>query len=190
MIEINLLPPEYRHVERAPMAALLGVVFALAILGGLGFYYILMLSETENMRITSKQRADHLKQVELAAKEVDRLEAEKVAAEQRLNYIKALARRRLPWGLKLTQFQNIVAEARDIQVTRLSLQTFGQTYKLVVDVTIRGEAGSHTEMLNHFYNDHSFMHHFEESPATDTVVDAKEKIVKTKFEFSVRTLSR
>lgn len=165
MIEINLLPPEYRHVERAPLAAVIGTITGLALIGCLAFYLVLLKSQTATAQALLLQKQDELRDAELRAKEVERAEQEKRDAEQRLNNIKTLARQRVPWGLKLAQLQGILHQASpDFWVTRITLQPFEGTQKLAAELELRGsDEAVYTRALEFFHTEHNFIHHFTNS---------------------------
>ncbi len=195
MIEINLLPPEYRHVERAPFAAVVGTIIGLVIVGVLGFYWYLLTIETEDKAKLFAQKSDELRTLEIRAKEVDKLQQEKEDAEKRLGYIKVLARNKMEWGLKLAQLQNILSESKEIWVTRLNMSPFQNTSKLSIQVIIKGDQfTAHTRALSFFHNDYNFIYHFEPSRTFPSKIVPRpgmipDKVLSTQLEFKVKPLT-
>ncbi len=195
MIEINLLPPEYRYVERAPFAAVAGTIVGVLILSLLGFYWFMQTNRTRGLADDLEQRKRQVRTLEIQAKEVELLEKEKIEAEQRLEYIKALTRQRIFWGQKLFQLQHILGQAEDIWISRLSLSPSGTTSKLQIQVEIKGDQfTSHTRALSFFHNDYNFIHHFRPSKTFPSEIVRKDgfipdKVLKTTLEFEVRPLT-
>jgi Tfp pilus assembly protein PilN len=156
MIEINLLPSEYRVQERTPLGLFLTIVVGICAVGGIGVYELNLRNDLQRL----KQRNDDLTK-EAAAKKiekekVDKLRAEIATAEKRQNTIIEISQSKIVWSQKLIQFSKIMQDYPDFWIDRLNLQKAG--------------AGSGTLTLN-FYavgNDLKKVAGFEERIKNDT----------------------
>lgn len=167
MIEINLLPQEYRVQERTPLGLFLTIVVGICTVGAIGVYEInlkkeLAAKQLENQRLTAEQ--------ERTAKEkeaVVKLEKEIEIAKKRQETIIEISQSKIIWSQKLIQFGKIMAEYPDFWIDRLSLQRGGDRpgrltmtfYALGNDIR---KAAAFRERVQ---SDTNFWYHFEKFDA-------------------------
>jgi len=129
MIEINLLPQEYRVQERTPLGLFLTVVVGICTVGAIGVYEIrlkkdLADKQNENMGLkaeqekTAKDKADVVK-----------LENDITVARKRQETIIEISQSKIIWSQKLVQFGRIMQEYPNFWIDRLNLQKGGGTDK-------------------------------------------------------------
>jgi uncharacterized protein (DUF3820 family) len=144
MIEINLLPPEMRKVDRTSMKRLTTMVTAVVLLSAsvigvtvfLKGYYS---EKSENVVLDSEAR-----RLEPLAKEYDVLSAELKAIETRIATIDEIRTTRLRWGRKLDQMYAILPdyvwfEKVELKQTKAaSAAGAGATSKVVLECYLAG----------------------------------------------------
>jgi len=163
MIEINLLPQEYRIQERTPLGLFLTIVVGICTVGAIGVYEInlkkeLAAKQLENTRLTAEEQR--------TAKEkaaVVELENKIQVAKKRQETIIEISQSKIIWSQKLIQFGKIMAEYPDFWIDRLTLQRGGGTSpgKLTMNFYALGndirKAASFQERV---VNDTNFWYHF------------------------------
>jgi Tfp pilus assembly protein PilN len=110
MIEINLLPPEMRKVDRTSLKRLLCMVVAVVLLSG---SIIGMLVSVRRWRAESDKKASlsvEVARLEPLAKEYDVISSEIQEIEARISTISEIRSTRLRWGVKLDQLYAILPE--------------------------------------------------------------------------------
>jgi len=119
MIEVNLLPEEYRRTEITPLPRLITIVVGVIVVVG-GFF--LLMQKYLNIRSAKALRDDNRGRVERAEKvieEYNRLRSEINEIETRLSAIKDIWQSRLLWAIKLDQLADVVPNY--VGLTSLSL---------------------------------------------------------------------
>jgi Tfp pilus assembly protein PilN len=175
MIEINLLPQEYRVQERTPLGLFLTIVVGICAVGAIGVYEInlkkeLAAKQLENQRLTAeKERTDKEKEA------VVKLEAEIATAKKRQETIIEISQSKIIWSQKLIQFGKIMAEYPDFWIDRLSMQRGGDKggrltlnfYALGSDLR---KAAAFRERVT---SDTNFWYHFERFEAPNVRVESR-----------------
>jgi cell division protein FtsB len=110
MIQINLLPPEYRPRTGTPVARfvaiVVGIVMALSAGGAYAYTHFIELSKVKELR---QSREEEVKTTEMQRDRSLRLQQEIDMYEQRRRAIQTINRSRTLWSRKLDQFFEIIA---------------------------------------------------------------------------------
>ena len=117
MIQINLLPPEYRPRTGTPVgrfvAIVVGIVMVLSAGGAYAYTHFIELSKVRELR---RSREEEVRSMEMQRDRSVRLQEEIDTYEQRRLAIQTINRSRTLWSRKLDQFFDIVT-GRDVDDT-------------------------------------------------------------------------
>ncbi len=117
MIQINLLPPEYRPRTGTPVARfvaiVVGIVMVLSAGGAYAYTHFIELSKVKELK---RSRAEEVTSMEMQRDRSLRLQGEIDSYEQRRRAIQTINRSRTLWSRKLDQFFDIVT-GRDVDDT-------------------------------------------------------------------------
>jgi cell division protein FtsB len=117
MIQINLLPSEYRPRTGTPVgrfvAIVVGIVMVLSAGGAYAYTHFIELSKVRELK---RSRAEEARSTEMQRDRSLRLQDEIAMYEQRRLAIKTINRSRTLWSRKLDQFYDIVT-SRDVDDT-------------------------------------------------------------------------
>jgi cell division protein FtsB len=110
MIQVNLLPPEYRRASGTPVARFVAIVTGVVLVVGASCAY----AYTHFIQLAKVQEVKALREEEVRSKEAQRdrslaLEKEISEYQQRRKAIQTINRNRVLWSRKLDQFFDIVA---------------------------------------------------------------------------------
>jgi len=166
MIEINLLPQEYRVQERTPLGLFLTIIVGICTVGAIGVYEInlkkeLAAKQLENQRLHAEaDRTDKEKEA------VVKLEREIDVARKRQETIIEISQSKIIWSQKLIQFGKIMAEYPDFWIDRLSLQRGGDKAKLTLNFYALGnDLRKEANFQDRIINDTNFWYHFDKFEA-------------------------
>lgn len=159
MIEINLLPPQYRTVERTPLPVFLGLIGAILVVAGLLLYLFKL--NTDGRKLEDRRgsltavRDDKANQV----KEIDKIEAEIKESQGRIDTVLGIAESKVYWAMKLDQLTHALPSY--CWVENMSMD--GASLKLACKA--RGTSWQrYTELRQKLRNDTNFMYHFDPIP--------------------------
>lgn len=121
MIEINLLPQEYRVQERTPLGLFLTIVVGMCVVAGIGFYELSLRQELAKAQGKQQQLTAEKERTRLEVEKVEKLRGEIVVAQRRQESIIEISQSKIVWSQKLIQFGRILGEYPDFWIDRLSL---------------------------------------------------------------------
>ena len=161
MIAINLLPPQYRTVERTPLPVFLGVIGGIIVVAGLGMWWGALVNKKNNLNATrDARRALKVSKADEVEK-IRKLEKEIADSQGRIDTVLGIAESKIYWGAKLDQLMKILPNYAWIE----SLNFDGQ--KVVLQCKARGTSlQRYTELRQRFRNDTNFMYNFDSIPLT------------------------
>jgi len=172
MIKVNLLPPEYRKVERTPImrfvVILAGVVLSASAIGAFLYVHFGMLVKSvsdreklEETYITKKVIADNSRSLAREASEY----------KKRRETIEKIGRSRMLWSMKLDELCDIIhnkGDAKRHQVWLTQLRTLGASGSSPAGLYIRGfSGGSEIHRLSDFHLDLKNSEFFEDFLSID-----------------------
>jgi Tfp pilus assembly protein PilN len=125
MIEINLLPPEHRPVERTPLPRLLAILGGVVLLAasGVALAYLALVAVPKATAERNNKRRD-MEAEKTKAEAVLRLEQQLKAFEARESVLTALFRERICWSRLLDRLAEARKNSKDaVVLTALELKT-------------------------------------------------------------------
>lgn len=162
MIEINLLPPEYRPRETTNVPFMLTLVAGFIVIGGLFLYW--MKSEAELQELTHKnetlQRTKEEK--ERDAKKVDLLKAEIELQKTRQQTIIDIGQSKVMWSQKLEQLSSIMVNFKAFWISNMALTRPSKGGSLLT-VRVSAANSNLTDVARYrdaLQNDPNFFYHF------------------------------
>ncbi|MHC4393021.1 MAG: hypothetical protein ACYS22_17145 [Planctomycetota bacterium] len=103
MIEINLLPPQYRSVERTPLPVFVGLILGVLLIAGAGVMIFRAGDRTRELRNQRELQESLLVKAIDDEKRFDDLVRSIQDDKGRINTVLAIAESKIPWALKLEQ---------------------------------------------------------------------------------------
>ncbi len=165
MIEVNLLPPEYRPRESTNVSLMVTLVGGLAVLGGLVLWLLSLNSELDQLKLQNEsltRKRDDLKVLEA---NVDKLKEEIARQKARQETIIEISQSKIMWSQKLEQLANILGTSgyEKFWVSTLSLtkQAKGSTFTLKFS-GIGNSLSDVAALRDTMKNDANFFYHFSE----------------------------
>jgi Tfp pilus assembly protein PilN len=161
MIEINLLPPQYRTVERTPLPVFLGVIGAIVVVAGLGMWWAALVNEKNNL-ITERDSKKTIRDAKAReVEEIKKLEREIADSQGRIDTVLGIAESKIYWAAKLDQLMRILPSFAWVE----SVAYDGN--RVVLACKARGTSlQRYTELRQRFRNDTNFMYNFDPIPLT------------------------
>lgn len=162
MIEVNLLPAEYRPRETTNVPFMATLVVGFLVIGGLFLYW--MKAETELTELKRKNEDLTRKQEELKreADKVDKLKEEIERQKSRQQTIIEISQSKVMWSMKLEQLSGLMFEYKNFWVQSLGLTKTGGRASVL---TMRCSAANSTlndiaRFRDSLQNDPNFWYHF------------------------------
>jgi Tfp pilus assembly protein PilN len=159
MIEINLLPPQYRTVERTPLPIFVGVIGSVVALLGLLTYLLLLMSDTDklNNEVASLRQKKDIKEKEVA--EIRKIENEVKESQGRIDTVLSIAESKIYWSQKLDQLARLLP--RDVWLDQINYDGG----RLQLSCKARGTGlQRYTFLRQKIRNETNFMYHFSDVP--------------------------
>lgn len=120
MIEINLLPPQYRAVEKTPRPVFFGLIAGIAVVGAALVFLVLGIQTTLSLR----GLRDNLKSQNAALVDKERKFDEQKGkideSRQRIDTVLKIVESKVPWSIKLERLVKILP--RDYWVERIEVE--------------------------------------------------------------------
>jgi Tfp pilus assembly protein PilN len=156
MIKVNLLPPEYRKIERTPIlrfvTILCGVVLSASAIGA--FLYV-HFGELVTVTSEAEKLEANYNQIDRKAKESQALAREAAEYKKRRDTINQVGRNRLLWSKKLDELCDVIQNKGDTKrylVWLDSIRTLGASKGSPGGLYIKGKSGgSELHKLSDFH---------------------------------------
>ena len=103
MIEINLLPPQYRSVERTPLPVFVGLILGVVLIAGAVFVMVRTAGVTQDLKNQKQEQEGLLAKAQQEEQDFDKLVKSIEDAKGRINTVLSIAESKIPWALKLEQ---------------------------------------------------------------------------------------
>ncbi|RME72488.1 MAG: hypothetical protein D6776_08720 [Planctomycetota bacterium] len=107
MIEINLLPPQYRTVERTPLPVFLGLIVGLLLIGAAFVAYVVQTKRGVTLAQQKRGLELDIQEKKAKAAQVDRIQREIKEARMRIDAATRVAQERTPWTRVLSEFVDL-----------------------------------------------------------------------------------
>ncbi len=159
MIEINLLPEDFRPLERTPRGLFLTIVIGLLVVLGIGAFDMRARTDLRQAEQEKERLAQEKARWEGQKKEVDRLKKEIEVAQKRQMTIIGIAESKIMWSQKLCQLGRILSEYPLFWIDRLTMDRatgLTTTFYVVTD-----DFTKVAEFREAIQNDTDFWYHFK-----------------------------
>lgn len=164
MIEINLLPPEYRPREKTNLPVLASMAVGLLLAGSAGMFAFRLSGEVSRLESEKKDLENQRTDLKAKADEVDKTTLEIARLKSRQDTIINISQSKVMWSLKLAQFAEIMSSFPGFWIDSLTLTRGGAGGKgglLTMSVSCTGndfrEIARFRDALK---NDPNFFYHF------------------------------
>jgi Tfp pilus assembly protein PilN len=161
MIEINLLPQEYRVQERTPLGLFLTIVVGICTVGAIGVYEINLKKELAQKELDNAKLKQDKVDWDKKKADVQALEKEIETAKKRQETIIEISQSKIIWSQKLIQFGKIMQEYPDFWIDRLQLQRTDKGRLTMNFYALGSKLDRIAEFQSRVINDTNFFYHFE-----------------------------
>ena len=166
MIEINLLPQEYRPPESTNVPLMLTILGGVVVVCGLFFYMMKVQGEIEELNASIKHLSDRKAELELEAKKIDKLNEEIERQKTRQETIIEISQSKVMWSQKLEQFSRIMSEHKNFWVQQLTLsKAGGRNAGTTLGMRASGlhyDISEVAKLQDALKNDQNFFYHFDD----------------------------
>jgi Tfp pilus assembly protein PilN len=193
MIEINLLPQEYRPRDSHNVPLLLTVLGGIVLVCGLFFTWMKLENEVRDLERTNADLTKRKADLERDAKTIDKLKEEIDRQKSRQETIIEISQSKVMWSQKLEQFSDIMRSYRNFWVTTLNLSKAagraGASGTLSLRVSGLGyDMREVAKLRDALQNDQNFFYHFQrlESFTVNRVAVANYRNATEKMDFEIK----
>ena len=165
MIEVNLLPPEYRPRESTNVSLMVTLIGGLAVLGGLVLWLLSLNSQLEELTVKNEVLTRKRDELKVEEAKVDKLKEEIARQKARQETIIEISQSKIMWSQKLEQLANILGQPgyEKFWVSNLSLAKQAKGSLLSLKFAGIGNSLSDVAALRDtMKNDANFFYHFTE----------------------------
>lgn len=166
MIEINLLPQEYRPRDSHNVPLLLTVLGGIVLVCGLFFTWMKLENEVRELERTNADLAKRKADLERDAKTIDKLKEEIARQKSRQETIIEISQSKVMWSQKLEQFSDIMRNYRNFWVTNLNLAKTAGRGGAQATLALRMSGLGYdmrevAKLRDALQNDQNFFYHFQ-----------------------------
>ncbi|MDC3378916.1 hypothetical protein OAX78_01360 [Planctomycetota bacterium] len=162
MIEVNLLPPEYRPREKTPLPLFVTVVLGITLVGAIFIYEINLNSKLAQLTDREAQLVSDTAEVQVQVDKVKELDAEIKTLEVRQKSIISISQSKIMWSLKLVQLSRIMNEFQSFWIQNLSLTKARGGGQLQMQVNATGnDMREVARFRDALQQDPNFFYHFQ-----------------------------
>ena len=123
MIQINLLPPELRPLERTPLNRFVIIIAGAALTTAALFIFLVLQFSTLPNAIQKRDGVkEEIKRKKVLAAKYDELEQEIQFFKLREDTVKKLRKERYIWSKKLFQLHRVVEETEHVALNSISIE--------------------------------------------------------------------
>lgn len=192
MIEINLLPQEFRPHESANVPLMLTILGGVVVVCGLFFYMMKIDGEVRELERVNAELTQRKANLELEAKKVDKLKEEIERQKSRQETIIEISQSKVMWSQKLEQFSRIMGDHKNFWVTQINLtKTAGRGAGSTLQLRTSGlhyDMREVAKLRDALQNDQNFFYHFDalESYTVNRVSVPNARNATEKMDFEIR----
>jgi Tfp pilus assembly protein PilN len=189
MIEINLLPQEYRVGDRTNFPLIATLAVGLVVVGGLLLWLAQLNGQVTDRKADVEELTEREKDLKIEADKVKKIEEEIKRQKTRQTTIINISQSKIMWSLKLVQFSDIMKQFDKFWIQNLTLTRStrgGGQLSFALNATGRDlrEVAKFRDALK---NDPNFAYHFDELKSDSIQIqdlagryaNASEKMVMT-----------
>jgi Tfp pilus assembly protein PilN len=170
MIEINLLPPQYRAVERTPLPVFLSLIAGIALIGGAFVGLMIMVRSVTERRTARDELKVKVEKEQKEADSVDQLGREIQDAKKRVDTVLVIADSKIFWGIILWQLTKIIPDNVWLDQLAVTMRDDGSG-ELRMQCNARAGYDRYTDFKNRLRSDTNFFYHFDsiDAPRVDVM---------------------
>lgn len=163
MIQVNLLPEEFRRPDRTPMPLFLTVVFGIISVAILGMWLFALSSSLQNLEEANEQLQGQKATWSQRATVVDKLNREISTQKKRQNTIIGISLSKIMWSQKLIQLSRILDnDFEDFWIRNMTMTQTAKGGTLVLTSLCQGEDFARvSDFRNRLKNNPNFWYHFK-----------------------------
>ena len=175
LIEINLLPAEFRRREKTNLPLILSIACGLTVVGGIALFGVSKNRDLAALESKLAQKSEDEKVLSAEAKEIDELKKDISQQRSRQDTIIAISESKIMWSLKLSQLARIMSEPKfaDFWISNLRVTNRGKTGRGELSMSVSALGNDYnkvSEFREAIKNDPNFFYHFQSlESATITV---------------------
>lgn len=121
MIQINLLPEEYRRADATPLPMFLTIIVGVITVGFLLAWWLILSHSLRNVQIKNDELISLRDKWKKEAEEVDRISKEIQAFEKRQETIINISKSKIMWSQKLKQVSEVFNQYKDFWVDSVTM---------------------------------------------------------------------
>lgn len=163
MIEINLLPQEYRPRDSTNVPLMLTILGGVVVVCGLFFYWMSVEAEVRELVRVNEELTQKKADLENEAKKVDKLKEDIERQKSRQETIIEISQSKVMWSQKLEQFAGIMKNYPAFWVSQLGLTKGAGRGGSVLSMRMSGLGYDMREIAkvrDALQNDQNFFYHF------------------------------
>lgn len=126
MIEINLLPQEYRVGDRTNLPLIATLFVGLVVVGGLLLWLAKLNSQVTDAQATVEELTEREKDLKIEADKVKKIEEEIKRQKTRQDTIVDISTSKIMWSLKLVQLSDLMKQYDKFWIQNLTLTRSGR----------------------------------------------------------------
>jgi Tfp pilus assembly protein PilN len=174
LIEINLLPLEYRVQERTPLGLFLTIIAGICVVGAIGVYELDLRKKLSNAQADNERLTKERDTWKAEKEKVDALRERIKKAELRQNTIIEISQSKIAWAQKLAQFGAIMKDYPKFWIERLNLARSGTGGTLTLNFYAVGDnLRDIATFRERVIQDTNFWYHFDKFDSPRQTITAK-----------------
>lgn len=188
MIEVNLLPPEFRPPEKTPLPLFITVVLGITLVGAIFIYEINLKSQLTKLQEDNRALTAEKAKLDAKKGEVDGLNREIATLKARQDMIIAISQSKIMWSQKLMQLATIMGGFQEFWLSRMTLTRSQKSGTLDLAVSAGGkDLREVARFQDAIKDDPNFYYHFERLESSEVQISpAKDAVQKFKMDFNVK----
>jgi Tfp pilus assembly protein PilN len=171
MIEINLLPQEYRVQEKTPLGLFLAIIVGICVNGAIFTYQLSLKNDLAKAQQRNAQLVQEKERTDQEVAKVKKLEQEIGIAKRRQETIIEISQSKIVWSQKLIQLGRIMAEYPNFWIDRLNLSRGGTGGQLTCNFyAVGNDLRTVAAFRERLTSDTNFWYHFDKFNAPRVTV--------------------
>lgn len=164
MIEINLLPQEYRVGDRTNFPLIATLAVGLVVVGGLLLWLAQLNGQVTDAKAKVEELTEREKDLKIEAEKVKKIEEEIKRQKTRQDTIVSISQSKIMWSLKLVQLSDVMKQFDKFWIQNMTLTRStrgGGQLSFSASATGR-DMRDVAKFKDALQNDPNFFYHFEE----------------------------
>ncbi|RMG11437.1 MAG: hypothetical protein D6731_15565 [Planctomycetota bacterium] len=178
MIEINLLPPEYRPGDKTSLPLLLTIAVGMVVVGSITLWGLDLNRQLGKLKSEASDLQKEKASLEADVQKVKQIERKIARQRARQDTIIAISQSKVMWSLKLQQLSQIMSRFPNFWVKSMVLTKGRKNRALKLTVSATGSNLSEVARFrNALKEDPNFFYHFDKLESYDVrIVELSERM--------------